>query len=98
MRSQLIGRVHLIEGIFLSELVYATLIIIDGVSSHREPNNGELFMALSSTLARTPAFHAGKPGSTPGSVTICLFSSVVELSVHTRSVACSNQAIGTIAG
>ena len=26
-------------------------------------------MALSSTLARTPAFHAGKPGSTPGSVT-----------------------------
>ena len=27
-------------------------------------------MALSSTQARTPAFHAGKPGSTPGRVTI----------------------------
>ena len=33
--------------------------------------------------------------SSPICLSICLFSSAVEQSVHTRLVACSNQAIGT---
>ena len=72
MGSLPIGRVHLIERRFLSELVYATLIIIDGVSSHREPNNGELFIVPSSNRSRTTALQAVNPGSSPGGMTIAV--------------------------
>ena len=41
-------------------------------------------MALSSTLARTPALHAGKLGSTPGRVTNGSVSQLAESLAHNR--------------